>query len=110
MEDDQNKIFTSVDKAPGFPGGDAAFDIYLKANIRYPAIARVNNVQGKVFLNFVVEKDGSITDIKVVRGVGSGCDDEAIRVLKSSPNWKPGMQNNRTVRVSYTMPITFSLQ
>jgi|GEM_PF-489217 len=110
VEDDQNKIFTSVDESPGFPGGSSALDKYLKKNIRYPAIARENNVQGEVFLNFVVEKDGSITDIKVVRGIGSGCDDEAIRVLKSSPSWKPGIQNNRTVRVSYTMPITFTLQ
>ena len=109
-EEDPNKIFTSVEQNPEFPGGDAAFGKYLGNKIRYPAIAKENNVQGKVFLNFTVEKDGSLTDIKVVRGIGSGCDDEAVRVLKSSPRWKPGIQNGRAVRVSYTIPISFTLQ
>ncbi len=109
-EEDPNKIFTSVEQNPEFPGGDAAFGKYLGNKIRYPAIAKENNVQGKVFLNFTVERDGSLTDIKVVRGIGSGCDDEAVRVLKSSPRWKPGIQNGRAVRVSYTIPISFTLQ
>ena len=109
-EEDPNKIFTSVEQHPEFPGGDAAFGKYLGNKIRYPAIAKENNVQGKVFLNFTVERDGSLTDIKVVRGIGSGCDDEAVRVLKSSPRWKPGIQNGRAVRVSYTIPISFTLQ
>ena len=108
-EEDPNKIFTSVEQSPEFPGGEAAFGKYLLKNVRYPAIAKENNVQGKVFLNFVVEKDGSVTDIKVVRGIGSGCDDEAIRVLKNSPHWKPGIQNGRAVRVYYTVPISFAL-
>ena len=109
-EEDPNKIFTSVEQNPEFPGGDAAFGKYLGNKIRYPAVAKENNVQGKVFLNFTVERDGSLTDIKVVRGIGSGCDDEAVRVLKSSPRWKPGIQNGRAVRVSYTIPISFTLQ
>ena len=108
-EEDPNKIFTSVEQNPEFPGGDAAFGKYLGNKIRYPAIAKENNVQGKVFLNFTVERDGSLTDIKVVRGIGSGCDDEAVRVLKSSPRWRPGIQNGRAVRVSYTIPISFTL-
>lgn len=109
-EEDPNKIFTSVEQNPEFPGGEAAFGKYLQKNMRYPAVAKENNVQGKVFLQFVVEKDGSITDIKVVRGIGSGCDDEAMRVLKNSPHWKPGIQNGRAVRVYYTIPISFTLQ
>ena len=109
-EEDPNKIFTSVEEEPSFPGGPEAFGKYLSKKINYPAIAKENNVQGKVFLNFTVEKDGSLTDIKVVRGIGSGCDDEAVRVLKSSPRWKPGIQNGRAVRVSYTIPISFTLQ
>ena len=109
-EEDPNKIFTAVEKEPGFPGGDEAFLRYLQKNIHYPAIAKENNVQGKVFLSFVVEKDGSLTDIKTVRGIGSGCDDEAMRVLKASPHWKPGIQNGRPVRVSYTIPVSFTLQ
>ena len=109
-EEDPNKIFTAVEKEPGFPGGDEAFLKYLAKNIHYPAIAKENNVQGKVFLSFVVEKDGSLTDVKTVRGIGSGCDDEAMRVLKASPKWKPGIQNGRPVRVSYTIPVSFTLQ
>jgi len=73
-------------------------------------VAKENNVSGKVFVTFVVEKDGSLTDVKVVRGIGSGCDEEAMRVLKASPKWKAGIQNGRPVRVQYTMPINFALQ
>jgi protein TonB len=109
-EEDPNKIFTAVEKEPNFPGGEAAFANYLGKNIHYPAIAKENNVQGKVFLSFVVERDGSLTDIRVVRGIGSGCDDEAVRVLKASPKWRPGIQNGRPVRVAYTIPISFTLQ
>ena len=108
-EEDPNKIFTSVEEEPSFPGGPEAFGKYLSKKINYPAIAKENNVQGKVFLNFTVERDGSLTDIKVVRGIGSGCDDEAVLVLKSSPRWRPGIQNGRAVRVSYTIPISFTL-
>ncbi len=109
-EEDPNRIFTAVEKEPNFPGGEAAFASYLGKNIHYPAIAKENNVQGKVFLSFVVERDGSLTDIRVVRGIGSGCDDEAVRVLKASPKWRPGIQNGRPVRVAYTIPISFTLQ
>ncbi|HVV55611.1 MAG TPA: TonB family protein [Mucilaginibacter sp.] len=109
-EEDPNKIFTSVEKEPEFAGGIEKFYAYLQKNMHYPAIARENNVQGKVYVTFVVEKDGSLTDIKVLRGIGSGCDEEAVRVLKNSPKWTPGIQNGRSVRVQYTMPISFILQ
>jgi protein TonB len=109
-EEDPNKIFTAVEKEPAYPGGIESFYNYLRNTIRYPAVAKENNVQGKVFVSFVVEKDGSLTDIKVVRGIGSGCDEEAVRVLKSSKKWNPGIQNGRPVRVAYTMPISFALQ
>jgi protein TonB len=108
-EEDPNKIFTAVEKEPNFPGGEEAFRNYLGKNIHYPAIAKENNVQGKVFLSFVVERNGALTDIKVVRGIGSGCDDEAMRVLKNSPKWTPGIQNGRPVRVAYTIPVSFTL-
>lgn len=108
-EDDGNKIFTSVEQYPQFPGGIEAFYKYLSKNIRYPAIARENGTQGKVIVTFVCEKDGSLTDIKVVRGIGDGCDEEAIRVLKNSPHWSPGIQNGRPVRTLYTVPISFTL-
>jgi protein TonB len=108
-EEDPNKIFTAVEKNPEFQGGLEAFGRYLSKNIHYPAVARENNVQGKVYLQFVVEKDGALTDIKVLRSLGSGTDEEAIRVLKNSPRWKPGIQNGRPVRVYYTVPISFTL-
>jgi len=109
VEENPNQIFTAVEKSPGFPGGDAAFGKYLGKAIRYPAIARENNVQGRVILTFVVERDGSLTDIKVVRGIGSGCDEEAVRALKNSPKWTPGIQNGRPVRVQYSVPVAFAL-
>jgi protein TonB len=109
VEENPNQIFTAVEQSPAFPGGDAKFGAYLSKNIRYPAIARENNVQGRVVLTFVVERDGSLTDIKVLRGLGSGTDEEAVRVLKASPRWKPGIQNGRPVRVQYSIPVSFTL-
>ncbi|TKC01021.1 energy transducer TonB [Pedobacter cryophilus] len=108
--EDTNEIFTNVEVLPTFPGGLEQFGKFLGKNLRYPPIARENGIQGRVFCTFVVEKDGSLTDIKVARGIGGGCDEEAIRVLKSSPKWNPGVQNGRNVRVSYTVPIFFQLQ
>ncbi|MES2268038.1 MAG: TonB family protein [Bacteroidota bacterium] len=109
VEENPNQIFTAVEQSPSFPGGDAKFYAYLGNNIKYPSIARENNVTGRVICTFVVERDGSLTDIKVVRGIGSGCDEEAIRVLKKSPKWKPGIQNGRPVRVQYSIPVNFTL-
>ena len=82
----------------------------MQKNLRYPQEAIEAGISGKVYISFVVEKDGSLTDIKVVRPLGSGTDEEAVRVLKNSPKWKPGIQNGRPVRVAYTMPISFTLQ
>jgi TonB family protein len=76
---------------------------------KYPSMARENNITGRVIVSFVVEKNGDLTDIKVLRGIGGGCDEEAVRVLKTAPSWKPGIQNGRPVRVAYTMPIFFQL-
>lgn len=109
VEDNPNQIFQAVEQQPAFPGGDGGFGKYLGKAIHYPAVARENNVQGRVILTFVVEKDGSLTDIKVLRGIGSGCDEEAIRALKASPKWKPGIQNGRPVRVQFSVPVAFSL-
>jgi len=109
VEADPNQIFTSVEQVPEFPGGLEKFGAYLGKSIRYPAVARENGTQGRVICTFVVEKDGSLTDIKVTRGIGSGCDEEAVRVLKNSPHWKPGIQNGRPVRVQYSVPISFTL-
>jgi protein TonB len=110
VTEDENKIFTAVEQEPTPAGGISKFYEYLSKNIRYPAVAKENNIQGKVFLTFVVEKDGSITDVKVLRGIGSGCDEEAVRVLRNAPRWKPGIQNGRPVRVQYQVPVSFALQ
>ena len=99
----------SVELPPEFQGGQAALGRYLGSRLRYPAGARQNKIQGKVYIGFIVEKNGSLADFKVVRGIGAGCDEEAIRVLKSSPAWRPGMANNKPVRTSYVLPITFML-
>jgi protein TonB len=109
VTEDSNEIFTAVENSAEYPGGIDKFYDYLGKSIRYPGVARENNVQGKVFLTFVVEKDGSLTDVKVLRGIGSGCDEEAVRVVKASKKWKPGMQNGRAVRQQYTVPISFTL-
>jgi TonB family protein len=104
------EIYTRVEQVPTFPGGDAGFNKYIAKNIKYPGMARDNNVQGRVIVQFVVEKDGTLTDVKVVRGIGSGCDQEAVRVISQSPKWKPGLVDSKPVRVTYSVPISFSLQ
>jgi len=109
VEEDPNKIFASVENLPEFPGGQDKFIAYLSKNIRYPAVDRENGTQGRVILTFVVERDGSLTDIKVTRSLSQGTDAEATRVLKSSPKWKPGIQNGRPVRVQYSVPVSFAL-
>lgn len=111
VTEDTNEIFTNVEVLPEFPGGMEGFGKFLRKNLTYPPMSRENNVQGRVILSFVVEKDGSLTDIKVVRGVagGSDLDAEAIRVLKRSPKWSAGIQNGRPVRVSYSIPVVFQL-
>jgi periplasmic protein TonB len=106
----RSKIFTAVEQMPMFPGGFEALYKYLVQNIHYPANAAKDKIEGKVFLSFVVEKDGSLTDIKVIRRVSPDLDAEAVRVLKESPKWKPAIQNSRPVRVLFSLPVSFSLQ
>jgi TonB family protein len=101
--------FVSIDKQPGFPGGMKGFYDYLSKNVKYPAEALKNKIQGKVHLSYIVEKDGKLSDIKVERALGGGTDEEAVRVLRESPRWIPGEQNGKPVRVKYNIPISFSL-
>ena len=98
-----------IEKYPEFEGGMAAWAKFIQRNLRYPEEAMEKETQGKVFVSFVVEKDGSISNVSVIKGIGNGCDEEAIRVIKKSPKWKPGQQHNTTVRVRYTMPLAFML-
>ena len=110
-EDVQEKqIFQVVENMPEFPGGRGKLMQYLASHIKYPPYAKEAGIQGRVFINFVVEKDGSITAVKVLRGIGGGCDEEAVRVVKSMPKWKPGMQRGKPVRVSFNLPVKFTLQ
>lgn len=102
-------VFTSVEQVPEFPGGTPAFSKFLSTNIRYPKEAHDKGITGRVIATFVVETDGSLSDIHITRGIGSGCDEEAVRVLKLSPKWKHGTQNGRAVRVQYAVPIQFTL-
>ena len=107
---EETKVFDVVEEMPQFPGGNSALMEYLGKNIKYPVVAEENGIQGRVVCTFVVERDGSITDVKVVRGVDSSLDKEAVRVVKSMPRWIPGKQNGSAVRVKYTLPVTFKLQ
>lgn len=107
---EETKIFTVVEQMPLFPGGDAALMGYLRDNIHYPTVAAENGVQGRVVVGFVVERDGSITDVNVLRSVDPSLDREAVRVVKSMPKWTPGKQNGSAVRVKYQVPVTFRLQ
>lgn len=100
----------SIEVYPEFEGGMKAWAKYIQKNLRYPGMAQEKGVQGKVYISFVVEKDGSVSNVQLLRGIGAGCDEEALRVIAKSPKWKPGIQNGRTVRVRYNMPISFAIQ
>lgn len=102
-------VFTVVEVMPKYPGGNKELMTYIANNVKYPEEAKKNKIQGRVFVSFVVEKDGSIGDVKVLRGIGGGCDEESIRVVENMPNWVPGMQRGKAVRVAYNLPIKFAL-
>jgi protein TonB len=106
----EQEIFQIVEEMPAFPGGEAKLMEYVGKNIKYPQIARETGIQGRVFIGFVVEPDGSVSNVKLLRGIGGGCDEEAMRVVKSMPKWKPGKQRGKAVRVSYQIPVFFKLQ
>ena len=104
------EVFTIVEEMPEYPGGLQKLQEYLGKNIKYPQMARESGIQGRVFVNFVVEPDGSVSNVNVMRSLGGGCDEEAMRVVKSMPKWKPGKQRGKAVRVSYILPVNFKLQ
>lgn len=108
--EEENKVFEVVEQMPMFPGGQAALMQYLHDNVKYPVVAQENGVQGRVVVSFVVEKDGSITDVRVVKSIDPSLDREASRVVKGMPRWTPGKQNGSTVRVKYNLPVSFKLQ
>ena len=106
----EQEIFQIVEEMPAYPGGDQKLMEFIAKGIKYPQIARETGIQGRVFVGFVVEPDGSVSNVKVLRGIGGGCDEEAMRVVKSMPKWKPGKQRGKAVRVSYMLPVNFKLQ
>lgn len=108
-EEEETEIFIVVEESAMFPGGQAELMKYLAQSIKYPQQARETGTQGMVYVTFVVEKDGSLTDIKVLRDIGSGCGEEAIRVVKSMPKWSPAKQRGKTVRMQFNLPVKFTL-
>lgn len=106
----EEQIFTVVENEPEFPGGMDALYKYLSQNIKYPQLARENGITGKVYVTFVVEKDGSIANPKILRDIGGGCGAEAIRVVKAMPKWNPGKQRGKAVRVQFNLPVNFNLK
>ena len=110
MDADTDQVFQVVEVDPEFPGGMEALTKYLSENIKYPEQAKKDKIQGKVYISFVVEKDGSVADAKVLRGIGGGCDEEALRVVNAMPKWTPGKQRNTPVRVQFNLPVAFKLQ
>ena len=109
MEKDPDTVYQIVEKMPQYIGGESAMMKYVSENIKYPEKAKEDGIQGRVFISFVVEKDGSVSNVKVVRGIGGGCDEEAARVIAGMPKWQPGMQKGKPVRVNYMMPVFFKL-
>lgn len=110
QKDQKEDPFNVVEDMPAFPGGMEAMIQFISSNIKYPADAKKQKVDGRVLVNFVVEKDGSITEVKVIKPAFPSLDAEAVRVVKAMPKWKPGYQNGKAVRVQFTMPINFSLK
>lgn len=109
-KEEENKVFDVVEEQPSFPGGQGALMQWLRDNIKYPVIAAENGIEGRVIVQFVVSKSGSISNVNVVRGVDPSLDKEAVRVVSNMPNWTPGKQNGTTVNVRYTLPVTFKLE
>lgn len=109
---DDNAVYDpmTIEAYPEFEGGMKAWARYIQRNLRYPYQAQEEGIQGKVYVSFIIEKDGSVSGVKLIRGIGAGCDEEAVRVISKSPKWKPGRQNAHNVRVRYSIPISFALQ
>ena len=107
-----NKVYNvaEVEQKPSFIGGDAALFKYLADSIKYPAMARENGIEGTVYVEFIIAKDGNVTEANVKRGIGGGCNEEALRIVNAMPKWTPAKQKNKPVKVKYTLPVKFKLQ
>ena len=109
IEEDDEEFFMVVENMPEFPGGDLGLMKFIQKNVRYPAIAKEYNITGKVYVSFIVDKKGNVTNVKIVRGVDKNLDAEAVRVVSSLPKYKPGKRRGKAVRVMFTIPINFTL-
>lgn len=109
-EEEEEEVFLVVEEDPEFPGGIEALSHFIADNIKYPQLAKENNITGRVYVTFVVEKDGSVGQVKILRDIGGGCGAEAVRVVKSMPKWKPGKQRGKSVRTQFNLPVNFDLQ
>ena len=107
MISDSSSIFITVETMPEFPGGEKALSQYLDSALIYPQYARESNIRGIVYVSFIIEKDGSVSKVEIMRGIGGGCDEEAVRLINSMPEWVPGRQNGLPVRVQYTLQVRF---
>jgi protein TonB len=106
----QDRVFTQIDQFPEFPGGTEGLKQYVKENIRYPEKAKKAGIEGRVVLQFFIDKDGSVIDEKVIRSLDKDCDKEAVRLVRNMPKWKPGLQEGKPLKVMYTLPVTFRLE
>jgi len=106
----EEALFITVEQQPEYPGGMAALGAFIQKNLKYPQQAIRSDMSGRVFVSFVVNTNGSLTDVQVLKGIGFGCDEEALRVIRQMPRWKPGMQSGRAVRVRYNLPVAFTLE
>jgi len=104
-----DSIYFVAEEMPQFPGGDNGLFQYISKSIKYPASAKAKKVQGRVYVQFIVERDGSVSRAKITRGIGSGCDEESLRIVRSMPKWSPGKMNNAPVQVQFTLPVKFTL-
>ena len=108
-QETSDEVFDKVDETPEFPGGMEAWANFMKDNLKYPKLAKDEGIEGTVYIRFIVNKDGSISDAEILRGIGGGCDEEALRVINSFPNWKPGKKDGKVVKTRMTSPINYSL-
>ncbi len=109
-EPEDDRIYTPMEAKPEFPGGYTGLMQFLNNNLKYPAMARELGISGIVYVGFIIEKDGSVSQITLERGIGGGCDEEAMRVVRLMPKWKPGMQTGRNVKVAYYLPVKYTIQ
>jgi protein TonB len=105
-----DEVFVVVEEQAEFPGGLDSMYAYIHKNLKYPELAKEKGIEGRVFVSFIIEKDGSISNVKILRGIGGGCDEAAVEMIKNMPKWKPGTQRGKPVRVQFNLPIKFELE